>query len=231
MRTVARGLGVDLKASLGLALGLGLTLMTGAAFAQSDAANGDRAATAVSPPLPPPPPPPSLPPPPPPPPGAAVAPPPGPQPSQWHPGDPAPPGYHVEEQPRTGLVVAGALVLGIPYFFSVVTDLAANSNNATAWLLLPVAGPWITMGQRNYGCNPDQNNQSAGQAFQCVGDVFAVMGLIVDGVMQAAGGALLLAGELATKPALVRNVRNEDALHIVPMHLGSGVGAGVLGTF
>src|SRR5262249_48225009 len=49
------------------------------------------------------------------------APPPqAPQRGQWRPGDPAPPGYHVEEKPRTGLVVAGAILAGVPYFFSVV---------------------------------------------------------------------------------------------------------------
>jgi hypothetical protein len=159
----------------------------------------------------------------------ATAPPaPTPQPSQWHFGDPVPAGYHVEDQPRSGLVIAGALVMGIPYFFSAVTALAANENNETGWLLLPVAGPWITMGRRSYGCNPDQTNQTTAQGLQCVADVFAVMGLVFDGVMQAAGGALLLAGELATKPGLVRN---EDALRIVPMHVGSGAGAGVVGTF
>jgi hypothetical protein len=54
------------------------------------------------------------------------------------------------------------------------------------------------------------------------------MGLIVDGVMQATGGALLLGGYLATKPQLVPN---EEALRVRPMRVGSGYGVGVLGEF
>jgi hypothetical protein len=151
-----------------------------------------------------------------------------PQSSQWHAGDPVPPGYHVEELPRSGLVTAGVIVLGIPYFFSVVTALSANSQNESGWLYLPVAGPWLTLGRRSYSCNPDNNNQSTSQSLACVGDVFAVMGLIFDGIVQATGAGLLLGGELATKPGLVRN---DEAVRIVPMRLGGGMGAGVVGGF
>jgi hypothetical protein len=54
------------------------------------------------------------------------------------------------------------------------------------------------------------------------------MGLIFDGVVQATGGTLLLAGYVATKPGLVRN---DEALHVVPMRIGGGMGAGVVGGF
>jgi len=46
--------------------------------------------------------------------------------------------------------------------------------------------------------------------------------------VQATGVSLILAGELATKPGLVRN---DEALRVVPMRLGSGMGAGVVGGF
>lgn len=156
------------------------------------------------------------------------APAPTPSSSQWHEGDPVPPGYHVEEQPRSGLVIAGAIVLGVPYFFSAVSALAASSQNESGWLYVPVAGPWLTLGRRTYSCNPDDNNQTTSESLACVGDVFVVMGLVFDGIMQATGGALLLAGELATKPGLVRN---DEAVRVVPMRMGSGAGAGVIGAF
>jgi hypothetical protein len=146
----------------------------------------------------------------------------------WRPGDPPPPGYHVEEKPRTGLMVAGGIVAGIPYFFSIVSASAAQSSNASGWLFVPVAGPWLTMGQRAYGCNPDATNQTTGQSLQCVADIFVVMGLIADGVMQATGATLLIVGAAATKPALVRD---GEALHVSPMRVGTGYGAGVIGTF
>lgn len=145
----------------------------------------------------------------------------------WQPGGPIPPGYHIEDRPRTGLVVAGAIVAGIPYALSVMAATAANENNETGWLYVPVVGPWLTMGQRNYSCN-DNGNQSTSQSLQCVGDIFAVMGLIADGVMQATGATLLLVGVAAGKPTLVPN---DQSLHVTPMHVGTGYGAGVTGTF
>jgi hypothetical protein len=157
---------------------------------------------------------------------------PAPSPSDWHPGDPIPRGYHVEEQPRSGLVVAGAVTLGIPYFFSAVAALSANSQNESGWLYAPVAGPWLTLGRRAYSCNADATNQTTSQSLGCVADVFVVMGLIFDGIVQATGATLLLVGELATRPGLARD---ESALRLLPMRLGSvgsgGMGAGLVGAF
>jgi hypothetical protein len=149
-------------------------------------------------------------------------------PRHWRDGDPVPAGYHVEDVPRSGLVKAGFIVTGIPYFFSVVAALTARTDNESGWLFVPFAGPWVTMGRRNYGCNPDANNPSTEQSLTCVADVFVVMGLIFDGVVQATGGALLLAGYVATKPGLVRN---DDTLRVLPMRIGSGMGIGAAGDF
>jgi hypothetical protein len=148
--------------------------------------------------------------------------------AQWRPGIPPPPGYHVEQSPRTGLVIAGTVVAAVPYFFSVVAAGAAQSNNASGDLYVPLAGPWLTMGQRKYGCNPDQTNSTTGQNLQCVADIFVVMGLIADGALQAVGATLLIVGLTATKSELVRD---DQSVRIAPMRVGSGYGAGVFGTF
>jgi hypothetical protein len=87
----------------------------------------------------------------------------------------------------------------------------------------------MTLGQRGYSCNtPDNANQTTRQSLQCVGDIFAVMGLIADGVIQAAGATLLIVGVAAEREVLVRN---DEAIHVTPMSVGSGYGAGVVGTF
>ena len=125
-------------------------------------------------------------------------------------------------------MTAGYIVTGIPYFFSAVTALAANTQNESGWLLVPFAGPWLTMGRRAYSCNLDSSNQTTSQSLNCVADVFVVMGLILDGVMQAAGGTLLIVGYSATRPGLVRN---DESVRLTPMHIGSGVGAGLVGAF
>jgi hypothetical protein len=145
----------------------------------------------------------------------------------WHPGEPAPPGYHVEDKPRAGLVTAGLIVTAIPYAFSVIAATAAQSANESGWLYVPFAGPWVTMGQRSYVCDFN-SRQSTGQSLECTGEIFLVMGLIADGVIQAAGGSLLLVGLLATKPELVRD---NEGVRIAPMRIGTGYGAGLFGAF
>ena len=74
---------------------------------------------------------------------------------------------------------------------------------------------------RSYsGCDQSQTDDGLG----CVADVFAVMGLVIDGALQAAGVALLLVGYLDPKHALVRD---EPALRVLPMRIGTGHGVGL----
>jgi hypothetical protein len=61
-----------------------------------------------------------------------------------------------------------------------------------------------------------------------VADIFVVMGLVADGVMQATGATLLIVGLAATKSVLVRD---DQAIRIAPMRIGTGYGTGIVGTF
>jgi hypothetical protein len=136
-----------------------------------------------------------------------------------------PAGYHVEEVARHGLVTAGLVLVLVPYGIGAIGALAAEGDNASTWLYLPVAGPWMMLGRREYGtCTNPGAKESAG----CVGDVFLVTGLIMDGVIQAAGATLLLVGYLAPKSELVRD---EQAVRLSPTRVGSGYGLGLSGTF
>jgi hypothetical protein len=143
-------------------------------------------------------------------------------------GDPIPDGYHVEEKPRTGLAVGGWLLLLIPYGISALSALAAKGDNQTNWLYLPVAGPWMMMGLRHYASSCHNQNGDHSDGLNCVADVFVVTGLIVDGLMQAGGTAMLLAAYLNPKEELVRDHR---ALLIKPTRIGSGYGLGLISEF
>lgn len=142
-------------------------------------------------------------------------------------GDPVPAGYHLEEHPRKGLVTAGYIVVGIPWGMGLLVASAGNFANSSGWLAVPVAGPWITMGQRHSSCSND-SDRSAKAGLECVGDVFVVMTLIMDGIMQATGGILLTIGYTATKTTLVRD---DQAFRVTPMQIGSGYGFGAVGAF
>jgi hypothetical protein len=118
-------------------------------------------------------------------------------------GQPVPSGYRLVEEPRYGLVTAGYLAAGIPYGIGLVVALSTDFDNGTEWLAVPFAGPWLTLGQRRYHCDESSSGNSD-DAAGCLGDVFVVMGLVMDGLIQAAGGALLLTGYLSTKKTLIR---------------------------
>jgi hypothetical protein len=140
-------------------------------------------------------------------------------------GQPIPAGYHLAERPRTGLVTAGWILTGIAYGIGVTAAVGADFDNESGWLAAPFVGPWLTLGRRNYHCDKNSDtHDSAG----CVADIFVVMGLITDGVLQTGGGTLLLVGYLSTKQELVRDGAR---LRIHPMRVGSGQGVGISGSF
>jgi len=109
----------------------------------------------------------------------------------------APPqGYHIEENPRKGLVIAGYVVLGSTYFLSATIGMS-SSNPDDRWLLVPVFGPFVDLGARNsHGC-------SSGNTTCEVFDPVIKTYLALDGAAQMAGAVLLTTGYLFTKKEFV----------------------------
>src|SRR5882724_1355852 len=64
-------------------------------------------------------------------------------------GGPVPAGYHVEERPRRGLVIAGTIVLAVPYGLGLAVAGGQNFPNSTGWLIVPGIGPWLTLASRH----------------------------------------------------------------------------------
>jgi hypothetical protein len=134
-------------------------------------------------------------------------------------GEPIPVGYRLVDEPRRGLVIAGLIVTGVAYGVGLMAALAADFDNSSVYMAVPFAGPWITLGRRHYGdCS---ESSSANEGLQCVGDIFVVMGLVADGVVQTVGGSLLFAGYVARQRKLVRN---DLAWWVGPRPMGSGYG-------
>jgi hypothetical protein len=87
------------------------------------------------------------------------------------------------------------------------------------------------LGNRSYsGCYQSDSSSSndTNDNLGCLGDIFAVMGLIVDGILQAGGMAMLLVGYLDPKHVVVID---QPALRILPMRIGTGRGVGLALTF
>lgn len=103
-----------------------------------------------------------------------------------------PPGFHFEERPRKGLVIAGSVVFGALYTASAIPGaMSLSEPNALNWLLVPVAGP-IVLSASMFGHSGD---------FAGLSTIFGII-LIVDGVGQLAGLAMLTAGLAATEQHL-----------------------------
>jgi hypothetical protein len=148
-------------------------------------------------------------------------------------GQPVPAGYHVETRPRKGLVVAGAIVFGSLYVIS-ASVAGSSKRDGDGFLLIPVFGPFIDLGQRGDSCNSNNN------AFLCSStDSSERFWLVFDGLGQAAGATMLIAGLVAQEKMLERDDvpltskrSSTFAWTLTPRSIGkNGLGLGVQGIF
>jgi len=130
-------------------------------------------------------------------------------------GDPIPPGYRLDSRVRKGLVIGGAVTFGVPWFFSamIASIVDSGSIRSDAWpLFIPALGPFIAMGTLD--------SEGAGTFW-----------LALDGVAQAGGLAMLIAGIVAQEKRLVRIGESGASMTLTPMQLGQGgMGFGLVGT-
>jgi hypothetical protein len=146
-------------------------------------------------------------------------------------GESAPSGYRYDESARRGPIVAGALVAGIPYVIGLYVAAVAGFENSSGWLAVPVLGPWTMIATRDYGdaCDSRDEENRPRDGLRCLGETWLVMLLVLDGMMQTGGAALITIGYAAPKKRWIR----EDAasLQLSPMRVGSGYGLGLNGAF
>ena len=149
----------------------------------------------------------------------------GPKKMDYEEGDPIPPGYHVDTKIRKGLVIGGAVTFGVCYLFSALfastlesaNDALGSSNDDYVPLYIPVVGPFITIGSAQ--------SEGAGTFL-----------LVIDGIAQAGGLAMFIAGLAAPSSELVRNDIGDLDINLTPMMVGkdyrgnSTMGLGFVGT-
>ena len=129
-------------------------------------------------------------------------------------------------EPRHALTVSGWVLTSVSYGAALFAGLASNFDNSSEYLVLPVAGPWLTLGRRDYANCP--TNGAPNDGLDCAGDAAAMSGLIVDGIMQAGGITLLLIGYLAPKKKLIYF---PSALSVAPRRTAGGYGLTLSGVF
>jgi hypothetical protein len=143
-------------------------------------------------------------------------------------GGPVPSGYHVEERPRRGLVIAGTVVLAVPYGLGLAIAGGENFPNGSGWLIVPGIGPWLTLLTRNKSgdCSNSNFNDCVDNGVDDTVRTF----LILDGLMQTGGAVMLIAGLAAPKKVVARDF--VGSLHFTPSTIGrTGYGAFLTGAF
>lgn len=157
--------------------------------------------------------------------GSTVAPAPEtPQEVPYESGEPVPSGYHVEEQMRNGLVIAGSLTLGIPWVFSATAAVGKDFEDKSGYLMVPALGPWLML-----AAGGAKDPCSSASDRYCDDKSSTRAWLFLDGVTQAAGAIMLATGLYYPRKRLVRD---HFAWSLAPTTVGnSGYGIGASGAF
>jgi hypothetical protein len=119
---------------------------------------------------------------------------------------PVPPGYEVVKRPASGLIKGGLVGWSIAYAGAIGFAAVEGFENGTAWLAVPLIGPWGAIGARNY---EQCKTSTVAEAKRCVRNAVKEVQIItfvaVDGIGQLAGALVMLAGGLSSKEELIRS--------------------------
>jgi hypothetical protein len=140
-------------------------------------------------------------------------------------GDPIPSGYRLREQPRRGLVIAGSILVGVPWALSTTAAAGEDFDNKSGFLLVPGIGPWLMLlagGAKDRDCTAE--------AIYCDGSRSGLRAVLtLDGLVQTAGTAMFVVGLAFPRKRLVRE---DVTVSFAPTPMGrDGYGIGAVGTF
>jgi hypothetical protein len=129
----------------------------------------------------------------------------------------------VEHRPNKTLLTTGISILVVSYAASGIAGLA-SSRDSDGYLLVPLVGPWIDLGNRNCADHPCGDRENTNKA-----------AIVTAGIFQTAG-ALLTAGafiipESSSVTHEKRVLETKPEVHVTPISYGDGAGIGAIGRF
>jgi hypothetical protein len=133
-----------------------------------------------------------------------------------------PSGYVLQSRPRRGLLIAGSIMVGVPYFIGL--SFGGDLEDEDAWLYVPVLGPWFTLAGKDFSCGNDS------LALDCETDRSIRTLLILDGLTQGAGAVMLIYGLASKSQRLVRQDLYQG-FTLTPHFTGSSAGLWAAGQF
>ena len=135
----------------------------------------------------------------------AVAPPGAPAILPYRDGFPVPAGYHVEHRAAGGLIGTGLATAAVGYVAGLGVAMSHDFDGSLGWMAVPVVGAWPAVAGSNVTCTA----QDVPAAKKCLSDAYnqatTIAIVAVDGMVQATGVVLLVAGLLSGHSELVRD--------------------------
>jgi len=145
----------------------------------------------------------------------------------YQPGQPIPPGYHVEHRTRYGLVISGLVLFGLTY---IPTAAAAwyDTGEQTPLYAIPILGPLLVIPAKTKSDCDDPNRNPDHNPCIDFGEFIAAF-FIADAVVQATGAIMAWRGFVG-RDLLIRTETAQATL--VPGPVGpTGYGAWLTGRF
>lgn len=102
-------------------------------------------------------------------------------------------------------MATGALTLGLSYAAALGLAMADGFDNGTGWLVVPIVGPWAATGARSFSCQAETVPEARLCFEAAYNEATTIAVFAVDGVLQAVGLALTIAGLATRTHELVRN--------------------------
>jgi len=130
----------------------------------------------------------------------------------------------IEHRPNKTLLSTGVGIFVISYGASVVAG-AVSSRDEDKNLFIPVAGPWMDLGDRNCGGDCGKN-EGVAKAM-----------IVTSGIVQGAGVLLALGSLIIPETTSVEERRDhakaatKPSVHVTPVSYGAGAGLGAIGRF
>lgn len=130
-------------------------------------------------------------------------------------------------EPNRAMLDSGVFALGVPYVTSIIVG-ATSNHPGDKDLYVPVAGPWMDLGDRHCAFGTSCNHEGLNKGL-----------LVVDGIFQGIGALQIVGAFLFPETITVSSASTEhhlalaDVSHVQvgPSGVGSGYGLSAIGRF